>query len=1743
MKKKILRIVALFIAINLLTTTLMPTLSYALTAGSTAPEFSSFEPVDTNTMVDIATGDFTYNVPLLDIPGPEGGYPMALSYHAGIMPELEASWVGLGWTLNPGAINRIVNGYADDYSESIKSVQDSWVGGSTKSFTVGLGIGTINAAVTFASDTYKGNGIGVDAMMGYNFTTPLLNSQASIGLTASSPPFEGGGVLGVAASVNAIPKSVASATGINVVANVGITTNFQTVNVCGGVGVGLMLDNSISLIGANLNSNSKNPEANIAGYSSHSVNNKQGKISSSSKGWDVSFMVASLSYNYVRYWSDETSNGLNYGVLHYEDYFSKSVLSGFESLDSYSIPDPDSPDGISGMPEQQTGGSLPAYDYYSVSGQGIGGQIQPYVFENTNLRRENINNPLDPSTKVRFGKTNQGVGKVNFRFKGDFSNYLAISDPSFISSVTNTANISLTEEIRTTDDDFSGFNSANNKLAGSRHVEWFTNDEIKTGTAYNKGFLSFENTPQDRIIGKYDDVNVFNLVDQIGGFMLTNSSGVNYHYSLPVYAYDEVQYNESSHDGDQFRKVSNKQPYATNWLLTGITGPDYYDADNSKTISDGDWGYWVKFDYGMWSDNFIWRTPNEGKKKDLNPDVKFYSSGRKEVYYLDAIRTRTHTAIFVKEIRKDGKGVCNAENGGFIPTSVDGFGLSTTPPASTITGDCCYYNFPTSTMKLNNIYLFQNDQLTSLLLNAVTSSNLNDLKKNGTEPYAKSFDYSGTFQLLSATKSFSQTISLPHYADNVLDASDVNPILDKVTAGSLRSIDFNTDYSLCDQTKNSFDNDQAYQKIPSVSGLSGKLTLNSIRFHGKSGTTVLPAIAFKYNYATDPTITSDDVNNPDYSNDKKDIWGYYKSDWVDYGNDNVSGFVSPASAARTNAWSLKRIESAMGANVIINYESDQYNNSALDFNSTLTIQSFTRTATANRVKVNFYEAVNLLGNYFGNLLQLNASVKITALLRYYGFNDYDQNTKCGGTVPQVWTWQNVDNMVTVKEIGADYIIVEDADLYNKVAILGKHSYDCSAGILGQNVDGNYDFTDYPTLVGGNLFFDKGIIRDGGGLRVSKISILDDERIYSTNYDYYDGVTSFEPLMYKFDNISYLGSAVSDNVKTTETNYINAYRNNVSKNYSRTLALSRIIPGPGVFYSAVEVRQSYADVSGSNEVFSLAHQRYEFETFTDVDNKKIIDKTSAQFVMNSSDPDFTANATRVNIDDFSSKLGNLKSKSLIKSSDNSIINETQYLYLHDLHTDNNDFKTTLGTSYKNQGHVEQVFHEFKYIRDDQTPKLIHTRLTEYPNILIKTIASDNTKGITLETENLQFDYFTGNPTSVLTQDAYGNKYVTSTVPAYVLYSDQGMGIKIFDPTNKNMLTQEGGNLIYKTSPTDNYSPTGLISASMSTWSKTNNVLGVGVQNNVPRPVAQYLWIGTGSMQEDGTSQFFIFSNYVVPASGFHPTFKNTPLYTYFDLTANPAFQKQNEITLYNKYSKAIESKDINGKYISNIYDPTDRFMLTSVSNASHNEIAYSGAEYYTPALTSEGFVNKNQGAISTDFSHTGKYSLKVDPGKQGFSYTLKSGQYVANRKYKASVWVYMPGTQEDELNQIALTSSLTSNSVNPVITQKAGSWYLMTLVVPATASGDIIISAKNNAPSDGRSVYFDDFRVQPLSSDMSSYVYDPVSNELLAILNNNNLYTRFEYDQHGRLSRTYQEIYTSVGEKKVSEQIINYGKKQ
>lgn len=93
-----------------------PSMAYALTNGPSQPESSEFQPASITELVDPFSGDFSYNIPLLDV----DGYPVNIAYNSGGSMDDEASWVGFGWNINPGSVTRVMKGLPDDFNGTDK---------------------------------------------------------------------------------------------------------------------------------------------------------------------------------------------------------------------------------------------------------------------------------------------------------------------------------------------------------------------------------------------------------------------------------------------------------------------------------------------------------------------------------------------------------------------------------------------------------------------------------------------------------------------------------------------------------------------------------------------------------------------------------------------------------------------------------------------------------------------------------------------------------------------------------------------------------------------------------------------------------------------------------------------------------------------------------------------------------------------------------------------------------------------------------------------------------------------------------------------------------------------------------------------------------------------------------------------------------------------------------------------------------------------------------------------------------------------------------------------------------------------------------------------------------------------------------------------------------------------------------------------------------------------------------------
>jgi hypothetical protein len=1653
--KRIRKSIAVCLLLLMVNSTVAPTISYALTAGPTAPEATSFEPVDTTDLVDLKSGDFTYNLPLLEVPGPAGGYPISLSYHAGISPDQEASWAGLGWTLNPGSISRLVNGYPDDHLNVSNVDRVFWEGGATTTTSVGVSYGFANVAsvsanLTFSQDTYRGRGVGYGFGGGIGFGGGK-DSPYSFGafFDASTGPYgETGFSLGVQAGVGNGAGRVSASASINYNSSSGYSFG-------GGVGVSAA---GQSLVGASISSNSSKPSFSVAGSSMGVYNGKSGNVSYETDAFSFEIPVwyginVRLGRSYQRYWIDESADIGTYGSL----YLPRVNPDFAHAFDAYDVPDPGVDVVDHHNPETVLGGSFPDYDVYTVTGQGVGGNMRPHIYQKHLFRQDKKNQTNNQILVKSYLLEEEEVAKeIEFRFVNDFSNRLEYNAGEID---TDGANISYQFENtlvtgKTGEDGF-----VNNNLAGSKNVRWFSNRHIlgadQSKKPFEQGFLDTNSEGFTRL----ND-------DQVGGYSVTNSNGITYHYALPAYSYGEYMKSQKYDEKGKlnFNALSKPEKYAYTWFLTTVTGPDYVDRNNNKIADEGDWGYWVNFTYKQWLSDYQWRNPGEGMHKDIDTEFDFYSSGKKELYYLEKITTASHVAVFEKSVRDDGREVLSLTGGGFEPIPIpdcvtectnrcdEAFCFQGTcqEPAFTNCQNACQvdcpddeepgYIFPRATLKLERVQLF----------------NYKDFKAGKTTD-----DYS------------LRTISLEH------------------------------DYSLARNTPNSY-NEDAFS-VP-----SGKLTLKAVHFSGKKNISLVPPMRFDY------------ARNPDYKKEASDLWGFYKDDFEDKGQQNLKRLVTPASAAMVDAWSLTGITTSLGATISVKYESDTYKESVLSRYNIIDSNKFRFNSTNNSVVIKpelhgtdltKFESV-LLGSDFemlvGKPFEFNEECVCDRIFIPLGAGEAGNFYK---RHPVVITSTNLLN------VWSDSLEIAIPEIFEGIVQQFDDTYKESPC-----TDRSETTTIIPAItvkkgrpVAGVLYLKTGSEYPGGGLRVTEISMYDQVQkdTLSTVYEYEDGVTSYLPTLTK---VEYDFARFESNRWKAEYIRIHKARKEFYGHFSDILAISRIIPGPGVMYKKVRVKERRSDASGLNE-FRPSYSTFEFETFTEDMVKverpdvKIEDVTGTYESIN-----YKRVATRsLSIKDYTTRIGSLKSITL-SNLDGTPVSKTINHYLED---DKANFETKLSENFSNQGVVAETFTRAKLVRHNAGKSflpydyktfftdqynllgLVNQRKT-YPSVQTGQTQINYKTGITTTTETKAFDFYSGEATMTVTTDSYDNRFMTVVEPAYHRYP--GMGLAIYG--GANMLSQVTATSSFKIN--DELDSLGLLSASIQTWSdgipmRTPD----GSQSKIWRKQSAYQWNGQEALAADGT----------YPIDDF-----KTHKYVWGSST-NSSWEKTGEITLSNIYSDALEASDLNNRYAATRMDPSDERVIASVGNSRYGEMAFTGAEYYNGNSLSDGGVSRGEGNPSSTRAHTGKYSLLVGYNSKGFQYTLRSSEANVHKKYRASVWVYVPGDSETqpELDKVELyysVNDVVKKAQHPVLQKnKAKSWYLINLdIMPS--EGDITIGCRNNA---SRSVYFDDFRVHPLDAAMTSYVYDPFSGELTYMLDANNLYLKFEYDAAGRLTRKSKEL--------------------
>ncbi len=939
------KIISLLLLVSFINSMLHPQMLFGISSGPQSPEFTQFVPVNTNDMVNFSTGDFFYNLPVIEIPGAEGGgYALSLSYTSGVSAEQEASWVGFGWNLNPGSINRTIKGLPDDYNgqavEVYNKTRPNWTLSGTQllgleAFSFDLPI-NLNASLRF--NNYKGyyptKGLGLDVKgIGLNFTVD--SDGATVGVSINPTKF--------------------------------LSKDMQESMSFSGSHLGSIISkNQPPSIGTNLFPNgSATFTPKFTKYGGFAFNH--------STSVQINTMVpigievgAAASFN-VQY-NDYYIPNEGYGYLHppsaSQDMENKLMDYYVEKDDPYN-----KRDYFIGIP-------FSSPDYFSVTGEGLNGTFRAFPNKYGHFR---ANKPGGGKSTMKIGNagfelmlgtTNLGAGldvgagkqttyindwgdinefgnEYMFRFIGDLGGVVGNVNPSSLEDLDKLNNnlekaslkkandipgrmfVALKEDNLLPDEGFDSeyFNSSN-------YIETSTFSDVSVGSNLNKR-LNTGDLP----------TGVDN--DAIVEFAVSKNDGSRYLYGQPVFTRNNtnisVNIDPDDHTivnnylafrdldlikesdrylitDDALRRYSEKhhtvvgeikpEPYANLYLLTEITKANYVDVDNNGP-SDNDFGGWTKFDYkrahgGDEPDWYRFRSPFNGfyyhqnRISDPRDDMGSLITGEKEVYYLENIETKTHIAFFVTNETEKSEfatifgGASNVPDvlQGSQESRKDGYG------AQNLTGD--------------------------------------------SDPAANSTGRSGTFG-----KETEKLEKIVLYAKNRL----TKPV---------KVVHFEYDYSLVPNVPNNKSSTYDYRNSGgSANSESGKLTLKRIWFEYEGEVTQkVSPYEFYYDYAgsgqysvdNDIFKFTDDIDassqNPNYTPFLMSPWGYTmpygrlrydkRIPWVYQGpvpateldqdqnwRKDIKSYDHIFDPA---AWHLKRIGLPTGGEIIVQYEHKDYNN-------------------------------------------------------------------------------------------------------------------------------------------------------------------------------------------------------------------------------------------------------------------------------------------------------------------------------------------------------------------------------------------------------------------------------------------------------------------------------------------------------------------------------------------------------------------------------------------------------------------------------------------------------------------------------------------------------------------------------------------------------------------------------------------------------------------------------------------------
>ena len=213
------------------------------------------------------------------------------------------------------------------------------------------------------------------------------------------------------------------------------------------------------------------------------------------------------------------------------------------------------------------------------------------------------------------------------------------------------------------------------------------------------------------------------------------------------------------------------------------------------------------------------------------------------------------------------------------------------------------------------------------------------------------------------------------------------------------------------------------------------------------------------------------------------------------------------------------------------------------------------------------------------------------------------------------------------------------------------------------------------------------------------------------------------------------------------------------------------------------------------------------------------------------------------------------------------------------------------------------------------------------------------------------------------------------------------------------------------------------------------------------------------------------------------------------------------------------------------------MTAVANNARYDEIGFDSFENDSDILigNKRGHIvctTSGSSVISTDFAHTGKYSLRTQNLKVYLDKERSNLNLQAGKKYLFSCWVRkIECPTSGNLGDDYLVSY---GNMAPIFIKEPKVECWQRIEVEFTYNGSNTFELK---PFSGREFYVDDIRIIPADATCKTYVYSSQNYRLLAELDENHFATYYNYDEEGTLVQIKKETERGIMTVKTTRQHI------